>query len=139
MNAKTQDLQDFFGEVIYSYSRAQAIEDGVLVDVSETAKEAGFRFPVAITQAAWGDCVAWSDEDNARQCYQDESGRLWDVLTMLLYAIRRSNEGSNIPFQLIRIPRGGRAIKAREMTLKAICGPGDDMEPVITIMLPDED
>jgi hypothetical protein len=25
------------------------------------------------------------------------------------------------------------------VTLKALCGPGDDAEPVITIMLPDED
>lgn len=125
--------------IISSYSRTQAIEDGVLVDVSETAKEAGFRFPVAITQAAWEDCVSWSEEDNTRQCCQDESGRLWDVLTMLFYAIRSGNGGSNILFELIRIPRGGRAIKGQEMTLKAVCGPGDDMEPVITIMLPNED
>src|SRR6185437_8267129 len=39
-----------FGEVIYSYTRAQAIADGVLVDVSETAKEAGFKYPVALTR-----------------------------------------------------------------------------------------
>ena len=40
-------------DLIHSYSRAQAIEDGVLVDVSETAREAGFTVPVAITRAAW--------------------------------------------------------------------------------------
>ena len=38
-------------EVISSYSRAQAIEDGVLVDVSTVAKEAGIKFPVAMTAA----------------------------------------------------------------------------------------
>ena len=36
-------------------SRAQAIEDGVLVDVSDIAKEAGFRYPVALTSALWAD------------------------------------------------------------------------------------
>jgi len=36
--------------VIYSYTRAQAIEDGMFVDVTETAKEAGFKYPVAITR-----------------------------------------------------------------------------------------
>jgi hypothetical protein len=34
-------------ELIHSYSRAQAIADGVLIDVSETAKEVGIVFPVA--------------------------------------------------------------------------------------------
>ncbi|MGD9819896.1 MAG: DUF6573 family protein, partial [Desulfomonilaceae bacterium] len=29
--------------VIYSYTRAQAIEDGVLVDVTEQAKATGFK------------------------------------------------------------------------------------------------
>lgn len=30
-------------DIISTYSRAQAIEDGVLVDVTETAKEAGIK------------------------------------------------------------------------------------------------
>jgi hypothetical protein len=29
--------------------------------------------------------------------------------------------------------------KAKLVTLKAHCGPGDNLEPVITIMLPDQD
>jgi len=37
-------------DIIFSYTRAQAIEDGVLVDVSELAREASFRYPVAVTQ-----------------------------------------------------------------------------------------
>jgi len=36
--------EDVFGPVIYAYTRAQAIEDGVLVDVSKMAKEAGIKF-----------------------------------------------------------------------------------------------
>ena len=40
-------------DLIHSYTRQQAIEDGVLMDVSETAKEAGVRFPVALTRAVW--------------------------------------------------------------------------------------
>ena len=51
------DLQDVFGEVISAYTRAQAIEDGILVDVSETAREAGIRYPVALTRAVWESCV----------------------------------------------------------------------------------
>jgi hypothetical protein len=42
----------FSGEdLIHSYSRAEAIADGVLVDVTPVAREAGIRFPVALTRA----------------------------------------------------------------------------------------
>jgi len=47
-----------FGDVVFRYTRAQAIEDGVLVDVTPTARECGFRLPVAVTQGVWCDCVA---------------------------------------------------------------------------------
>jgi hypothetical protein len=38
--------------LIHCYTRADAIRDGVLNDVSETAREAGIRWPVALTAAA---------------------------------------------------------------------------------------
>ena len=43
-NKKKNDmLKDDDWCVLYSYSRAQAIDDGVLVDVSRLAQEAGIR------------------------------------------------------------------------------------------------
>ncbi len=39
-----------FGPVVFSYTRRQATADGVLVDVSGTAREAGFRIPVALSR-----------------------------------------------------------------------------------------
>lgn len=136
---ENQTVTELFGEVIYRYTRAQAIEDGVLVDVSETAREAGFRWPVAMTSAAWADCVAWSEEDNHRQVYQDESGRLWDVLWMAFVAIRSAPGGTQLEYQLYRVPRDGKSVEARLTSLKLLCGPGDAGEPVVTIMLPGED
>ena len=129
--------ETFFGS-IHTYSRAQAIEDGLLVDVSEIATEAGFRLPVAMTRTAWGDCVEWSEEDSRRQTYQDQSGRLWDVVWMAAQAARRGH-GDRLAFQLYRVPRGGRSVRPRLVTLHLHIGPGDDADPVITIMLPDED
>lgn len=126
-----------FGELIYSYSRAQAIEDGFLVDITETAREAGFRCPVAITRAAWTDCVEWSDADSERQTHQDESGRLWDVVWMARLAAR--GPGMEKLFSLLRVPRGGRGTRPRQQTLKMVAGPGDDGELTITIMMPEED
>ena len=62
---------DFFGPVISAYTRRQALADGVLVDVSAMAWEAGFKFPVSLSRAAWEHCVAWTDADSARQTHQD--------------------------------------------------------------------
>jgi hypothetical protein len=130
----------FGGDVIHSYTRAEAIAERVLMDVTETAKEAGFVWPVAITRAAWEECVEWSEKDSKLQTYQDLSGRFWDVLWMANFAIRCSKGGGfQLLYELFRVPRGGRGQKARRTTLKLITGPGDDGEPVVTILLPHED
>ena len=129
-----------FGEVIYSYTRAQAIADGVLVDVSVLARDAGFRHPVAMTAGAWADCVAWSREDSDRQVHQDPTGRLWDVLWMASCAIRSAGTGqSELGFELDRVPRDGCSRHAVRTRLKIIAGPGDGGEPVLTLLLPGED
>lgn len=130
-------------EVVHSYTRAQALDDGYLIEVSETAREAGFRYPVALTRACWADCVAWSDEDSDRKRWpQDESGRLWDVLTMARFymrgAVRRDPDTDRFMLQVLRVPRGGRGVKARMVRLMAHVGPGDDAEPVITIGFPND-
>lgn len=127
-----------FGAPVYSYSRAQAIDDGYLVDVSETAKEAGFHFPVALTHVAWDDCVKWDESDSTRKGWpQDQAGRLWDVLSMARFYmrswIRRDPDIDRFAFQLLRVPRKGRGHKARAVTLWAHVGRGDAAEPVITI------
>ena len=131
------DLSEIFGPPISVYTRAQGIEDGELVDVSETAREAGFVYPVALTRAVWNNYVAVPEGVTC----QDESGRLWDILTMLHFAIRRSNDPTTIRYQLYVRNQNRRARLDRRdlVTLKAICSPGDAAEPVITIMLPGED
>ncbi len=139
-NAEHKSLEDVFGPVVASYSRAQAIEDGVLIDVTAMAREAGFKWPVALTHTAWCDCVAWTERDNRFQVHQDESGRLWDVLFMAFYAIRTATApGDRLLFSLYRVPKDGHSTEAGEVSLKLMVGPGDAGEPVVTIMLPSED
>ena len=130
----------FFGEVISVNTRAQALADGVLIDAGPMAREVGFRWPVAITAGAWADCVTWDAADSERQTPQDQSGRLWDVLFMAAYAARANDgAGSEHLFELYRVPRDGRATAAELTTLKLMVGPGDEGEPVMTILLPNED
>ena len=129
--------KDFF-EVIYVDTRKQAIADGNLVDVSDETKNAGFRVPVAVTHAVWHEYIEWSDTDNARKPYQDQSGRLWDVLSMLSLSSRKNN-ASIVHYQLCVIPRSGCGKRAKTITLKSVIAGGDNGEPVMTIMLPNED
>ena len=141
MKSSGKEALDYvFGPVISSYSRVQAVEDGVLIDVTSMAREAGFKWPAALTHAAWCECVAWTEQDSRRQVHQDESGRLWDVLFMASYAIRTTTDsGDRLRFSLYRVPKDGHSAEAEEVTLKLMVGPGDVGEPVITIMLPNED
>jgi len=66
-------MKEVFGEVISSYSRADAIRDGFLIDVSKTAREAGWVIPVAVTARVWAKCVEVAPGVSG----QDEMGRLW--------------------------------------------------------------
>jgi len=122
-------------ELIHHYSRADALRDGVLIDVSATAKEAGFKYPVALTAAAWVKCVAVPSDVHC----QDEAGRLWDVLTMLRCAVR-GQRGATCEVRFgVHVRNDNRSGTPPLVRLKALCGPGDRGEPVLTVMLPDED
>lgn len=126
-------------EIIYAYARAQAITDGVLVDVTAIAAEAGFGCPVAITRAVHVDCVAW---DASNPELQDESGRLWDVVWMASHAARKGRGGSEAVFTVLRVPneRPEREwASAGPVRLRMVIGPGDTAAPVVTIMLEHED
>ena len=65
-----------FGPVIYSYTRKQALADGVQVDISTTAREAGIKYPVFVTRAVFDAYVTVPEGVQG----QDEAGRLWDLI-----------------------------------------------------------
>lgn len=133
MNTPTNNsLSEIFGEVIYSYTRAQALEDGELVDVSETAREAGFKFPFAVSRALWDVIVSIPSHTPE----QDWQGRLWDCLWMAKDAIRRAKPGtSRAVFQLILTRQGTRG---KYQTLVIDLGAGDDGGPVFTLGFPED-
>ena len=85
--------------VIHMYTREQAIEDGQLVDVSETpeAKEAGFRVPVCLTVGVH----ALVQVPELLSGWQDYSGRLWDTLFLAAAAFKRAGEKHLVPFEVI--------------------------------------
>ena len=128
------DNQSPFGEVIFAYTRSQAVADGEQVEVSKLAAEAGIRFPVFLTRGVYEQFVTVPEGVEG----QDETGRLWDVLTMLRFAIRRSRAGVDRLAVVLYVRNNNQ--RARLVKLIAACGALDmaDPQPAITVMLPDE-
>jgi hypothetical protein len=117
------------------YTCVDAIRDGVLIDVCEMALQAGIRYPVALTRAVWERCVTVPPA----VLFQDEAGRLWDIVWMLACAVRRTPSGKEtLPFAL-HVLNDNREGTPPLVRLKARCGPGDNGAPVITAMEPDDD
>lgn len=123
--------------IIDSYSRSDAISDGVLVDVTETATECGFSMPVALTQAVWDGYIV--PDERSRKYGQSERGRLWDTLSMLRLRILLHRKGTETDTLHYRVMYVLKEKLRRTIELKCVCGPGDTAEPVLTIMLPNED
>jgi hypothetical protein len=88
-------MEEVFRPVISSYSRAQAIEDGFLVDMSEALVPCRFKYPVALSRAAYEATIAaggtWEPNGNGESLKlpagQDVKGRAHDVFWMLTDAI----------------------------------------------------
>ena len=153
MNEHNHNTAEPFGPVIYSYTRAQAVADGVQVEVSTVAAEAGIRFPVFLTRGVYDAYVTVPEGVTG----QDEAGRLWDIVWMLRFAIIRSkprprpqqrervSEGRVREAQPDRVPVAlyvrNDNHRAKLVKLIATCGPldMDDPAPAITVMLTGED
>ena len=120
--------------LIHSYTRAEAIADGFQVEVTDIAREAGIRFPVFLTRAVYYAYVTVPPNVTG----QDEAGRLWDIVWMLRFAVRKAQPGQpRLPFALYV-----RNDKRRPRLVKLIASCSaldvDDSQPAITVMMPDE-
>ncbi len=110
----TTDLREFFGEPIFTYTTDQAIEDGVLVDLTPQGKAAGIGGQVVCTRGVWVACV---------EGHEDEPKRAAD----LLWAMRGAIFNQKVPDNRVDFKFGGSE-------LYAIAEPGK-----VTIMLEGED
>jgi len=120
------ELQDDqpLGPIIFSYTRKQAIEDGVLVDVTALARRRGFKIHTVITCAALVEITCGCEPTES--FYQTS---ILAALTKLFEEIRKpeNRNTDRIHFRLA------------DLHLWSLIGPGDEGEPVLTIMLEGED
>jgi hypothetical protein len=128
-------------EIISTYSRRQAIEDGVLVDLrqgelNDLINKAGFRWPMACTSTVFFECIDVTPA--ARRAGNDIKGRLWDILQTMKNAMRRTgNQPTTELFFDVLVIRD--RMQQTLTKLKVVGGPDDYGRPCLTIMFPEED
>lgn len=115
--------------IISVYTREDAIRDGFLIPIeTNLAREAGFVIPLAITIGVKSELEL---DRRVKKLGQSLTGRIWDLLNVLRFEIKRRKDSDRIAFQML--------VGKRRLDLVAVCHPGMDGEPVITIMMPGED
>lgn len=154
--ANAAAMEEVFGEPILTYTRRQAIDDGVLIQLSgpgftgeewipQMVREVGIAVPTAITAEAWAEFVEMNPA--AEQAGNDVKGRLWDLLWMFGLAARQSEE-SEVVFEFYCVIRpesseggppnpemGGASL----VHLKGVIGGDDNGGPCVTLMLTSQD
>ncbi|HDR9474410.1 hypothetical protein [Burkholderia multivorans] len=112
------------------YSRIAAIAEREIVPVPRSlAEECRFRVPVALSSAAWQECVEWAECGTAEV--------LWDVLFAALGAIRaKTRRARSADFSVRRVATG--ASEAAEVPLRAEVEVDDDGKAALTIYLASE-
>ncbi len=121
--------------VIYAYTRAQALSDGVLIDVTDLSREAGFKWPTAVSDHLYSEYLVPALALLAEG--RSLTGRLWDVLNVLRFAISQSKDESYLRFTVLFAMTPGTAPVPIELV--SVAGPADDGSPCLTIMLPEDD
>ena len=125
--------QETFGQVIYTYTRKQAIADGSQIKLegehAKIARQVGWKYPVYLTSSVWA--LIEEAVENGR----DDIGTvLWDIVRMARFG-KNISQDTRI-FQVIITGTG----HMRNHRLYLQVGPTDfdDPSPAITIMLPED-
>ncbi len=118
----------------------QALEEGVLMDGGLLSQGAQLKLAIGAHRCGLGGLRGLG---RRRQRTASPPGRGWAPVGRALHGRVRPayprGGGAWLNYSLYRILRDGHSIQAKLTSLKLIIGPGDDGEPVITILLRNED
>ena len=117
----------------------QAIEDDLLIDVTQMADDVGFEWPAAMTVAARAECAAWSHAGDDCDSSHYRSFRLWDVLSMAAAAVCSTGVAKlDFLINLQRLPSDENEINNQKLALKLVFDLKDNGDPFVIIMLPEQ-
>lgn len=114
-------------------TRQEAIQAGVLIDVSADAQKLGMSFPITITKPLWEIGIA-PDQTLSEE---SKSERLRDVL--MAFRLRLASQASLSPLidfpAMLALPPGG---VPQPVPLFALIQPGEQNQAMVTLLLPNE-
>ncbi len=121
--------------MIYSYTRAQVMADGILIEVNEMTQEAVIWFPTAVTDSFYQRYII--PQKDAESFGQSTDGRLWDVLLIFRSTALNCKESRmTLCIEFMQGLFGSIAPAYKAVEILVMVHPVDNGEPVITIMLP---
>jgi hypothetical protein len=113
--------------------RQEAIQSGILIDVTPTAKELGLTFPVTITKPLWDIGIV----TNQSLSQEEQTGRLRDVL--MAFRLRLASLSTISPLidfpALLAMPP---STVPQPVPLFAIIQPDSGNQANVTLLLPNE-
>ncbi len=131
-------------DILRSYTRAHAIDDGVLVEVpDQLAKAAGFELPIGFTEGVhlllWMPPAGECHPKVAGQTYESRLGDMLAVAAPCLTALKQLNTPSGSPGRERRVDFSMNIVNPKSGELNAqriVLGQGWDSHcgPYLTIM-----
>lgn len=116
-----------------SENRQQAIQTGILIDVTADAKKLGLTFPVTITKPLWEVGIA----PLATMSEEDKSARVRDVL--MAFRLRLAGQTTLSPLidfpAMLAMPPGA---VPQPVPLFALIQPDEENRAMATLLLPNE-
>jgi len=126
-------------EVVYTYSHQQAVEDGLLIDVSHTAHRMGFDVPVFVTNTVWVEAIC-PDGVNGGSRTGLFIAYVKGILRNLHAEDALGDDLIELPMTLpmvgVHVVRDGKAVEPEERTLWLHLDANDEGEPIFKIMFP---
>ena len=121
-------------EIIHTYTRKEALQDGNLIDVSDLGRMAGFKVPVAVTALVHGIC-------RLRETPGDGQPERWFLRKILAVArLKASYERNrNARMFLFEVTFGNEAQNLEAEGFQCVVGADEEGLPCVTIMTDVED
>ncbi len=118
---------EVYGNSEFSFSHKEEIAKGELIEITDAAINAGFRFPVVMTRAVWLECIESIHDRENGISLQEKRSRLQNILSKIYSECRRYLWSSSFVCQI-----------SNHVNVKVVIGIVNNGDVVITIMLPYE-
>ena len=123
-------------KLICCYTRQKAIDDGIMVDVSNFVSDFGFIVPVAITNNLFVRYI--QPTNKVAESGQTSESRMIDLLVVMMIKLFQRPNTERLAFNVTFDVESEERIESKLVQILAVIGQGDAGEPVLTIMLPED-